>query len=276
MRSKQTMPPYRLSFTVALTSISRALILRDNVFGWSGPGRRDNTADLSVSTQSIPSGSSLLDAVFVAPVLLPARAAVLLCHGIGETVAHWFPVQRILAANGVASLLFNLSGYGKSTGRVDWSQFEMDAVSAFKCMQRLAPGLPLSVLGFSLGSGIAAAIVNQVAASRLVLCAVFTSFRDAARSFGLPAFLSPLVPPIWCTEESLHGCALPVLVVQGEKDRLFPVQMARDLVSRCGPNVRLLVVPNMAHNQPFRRLDLSYWGPIVSFLTSCHPEQSGL
>jgi alpha-beta hydrolase superfamily lysophospholipase len=260
------MPPFRQSFTVALTCISRVLILRDRVLGWTGPGRRGNFPDVLASTHSIPSGNSLLDAVFVEPALVPAHVAVLLCHGIGETVDHWFPVQRLLAVNGVSSLLFDFSGYGKSTGHVDWSQFENDTVAAFARMQRLAPALPHSILGFSLGSGIAAAVVNRVAATRLVLCAAFTSFRDAARSVGIPARLSPLVPPIWNAEESLCGCVLPVLVVHGEKDGLFPVQMARNLVPLCGPNTELVVVPGVAHNQPFRKPHLNYWGPIIEWL----------
>lgn len=262
------MPPYRRSFTVAITSISRVIVLRDRILGWNGAGLRDSSPQLSVSTHSIPSGSSMLDAAFVTPASAPACAAVLLCHGIGENVDHWIPVQRLLAANGVASLVFDFSGYGKSTGRVDWDQYETDAVSAFRTMQRLAPTLPHSILGFSLGSGIASAIVNRVAPSRLVLCAAFTSFRDAARSVGIPASLSRLVPPIWRAEESLRGCVLPVLVVHGNKDRLFPVKMARKLVSFCGPNAKLLVVPGLTHNRPFRKPNLSYWGPIVSFLTA--------
>jgi uncharacterized protein len=262
------MPSHRLAFTIALTGISRALMLRDRMLGWIGPGRRWNVPDLSASAHSFPSGSNVLDAVFVEPARVPARAAVLLCHGIGETADDWFPVQRLLADNGVASLLFDFSGYGRSTGRVDWSQFEQDAIVAFDCLQSLTPALPRSVLGFSLGSGIAAAIINRVAARRLVLCAAFTSFRDAARSVGIPAGLSFLVPPIWRAEESLRGCTLPVLVVHGEKDRLFPVQMARDLAARCGPNAELVIVPGVAHTQPFRKPHLSYWGPIVSRLLS--------
>jgi uncharacterized protein len=260
------MLPHRQSFTVALTCISRALILRDRVLGWSGSGHRGHAADLVSSTHSISSGNSVLDAVYVEPGDIPPQAAVLLCHGIGETVDHWFQVQRLLAAHGVASLLFDFSGYGRSTGRVDWSQFEEDAVAAFECIKRLAPDLPCSVLGFSLGTGIAAAIVNRVGASRLVLCEGFTSFRDAARSVGIPAALSPLVPPIWCAEESLCGCKLPVLVVHGEKDRLFPVGMARKLVSHCGPKAELVIVPGVGHNQAFRKPQLNYWGPIIAWL----------
>ncbi len=143
---------HRRSFTVALTSISRVILLRDQIFGWSGIRHRGHHhPDLSVSSHSIPSGSSLLDAVFVEPAPVPARAAVLLCHGIGEIVDHWFPVQSLLAANGVASLLFDFSGYGRSTGRVDWSQFEEDAVSSFACLERSCPHAAFIAPGILVG-----------------------------------------------------------------------------------------------------------------------------
>ena len=254
------------SFTVALTSVSRVLILRDRIFGWVGSGRRD-TPGLSTERLTIPSGRNLLVAVFVAPAANPAQAALLLCHGIGETVEHWFPVQQLLAANGVASLLFDYSGYGRSTGRPNSTQFDLDALSAFQTLRRLTHPLPSALLGFSLGSGPAAAIVNTAAPDRLVLCAAFTSFRDAVRAIGIPAGLARLVPPFWSARQALRDCRVPVLVVHGEKDRIFPVKMARDLVSCCPGPAELLIIPNVAHNQPFRKPDLSYWGPIISRIT---------
>ena len=269
---------HRPSFTIALTGISRALIVRDRILGWSGPnwsgpdwtgpGWRRTSAVVSASRHSIPSGASILDAIYVEPVGPPARAAVLLCHGIGETVRPWFPVQQLLAINGVASLLFDYSGYGKSTGTIDWTQFEQDAVAAFRCLEGLAHPLPLSVLGFSLGSGVAAAVINQINAQRLILCAAFTSFRDATHAIGIPARLGPLVPPIWSAEESLRHCALPILIVHGERDRLFPVKMAVKLASLCGPNAKLVIVPEVGHNRPFRKPELNFWGPVINFLMS--------
>jgi len=170
--------------------------------------------------------------------------------------------------------VFDYSGYGRSTGTVDWSQCEEDSIAAFEHLRRLAQPLPVALLGFSLGSGIAAAIVRRVETNLLVLCAAFTSFRDGALSVGIPRALSSLVPPIWHTRETLRECSLPVLVVHGERDGLFPVQMARDLAaSCCSGNAKLVVVPNVAHNQPFRTPDLSYWGHIISRLFPQDPEQ---
>ena len=93
-----------------------------------------------------------------------------------------FRVQELLAAHGAASLVFDYSGYGRSTGRIEAAQCEQDAIAAFEFLEGLAPGAPIAVLGFSLGSGIAAAVMRRVRASRLVLCAGFTSFRAAAHS----------------------------------------------------------------------------------------------
>ena len=258
---------HRPSFTVTLLCASRIVHLYDRLFGRVGALPAE-TPDLSVTHHSISSGKSVLDAVYVESRANPPRASVLICHGIGETAPQWFPIQQILAETGVSSLVFDYSSYGRSTGLPNWSQLELDAVSAFHLLERLAPPGPISMLGFSLGTGIIPAILNRVNAHRLVLCASFTSFRAAARAVGVPAFLSPLVPPIWDAKESLPGCRLPVLVVHSTTDGLFPVHMAHSVHSWCGGDAELLLVPGLSHNEPFYRPQLSYWGPISDFLAT--------
>ena len=257
---------HRRLFTIAISSISRLCIVRDRVLGRIAPGGVRSSADAAVSRHTIRSGRNAVDTLFVTPAGRPAEAVVLICHGIGEVVERWFPVQRLLAANGVASLVFDYSGYGRSTGRVDTAQCEADAIAAFDSMRELVPGLPIALLGFSLGSGIAAAIVCQVQPSKLVLCASFTSFRKAARSVGVPMRLVRGMPHVWRTEETLADCGVPVLIVHGERDRLFPVAMAAELKSVSGDESELVVVPKLTHNEPFYRPRLDYWGLIVERL----------
>jgi uncharacterized protein len=261
---------HRAAFSYAISSISRFMILRDHALGWTKRGRVPAGVHERASRHAVPSAahlpSHLLDAVFVEPAAVPARAAVLLCHGIGETVEQWFGVQQLLAAHGVASLVFDYSGYGKSTGRPHWEQFELDGVAAFAALKELAPALPISVLGFSLGSGVATAIIDRLGARRLILCEAFTSFRHAAVSVGIPRPLARLVPPIWHAQQRLAECKLPVLIVHGENDGLFPIAMARELAGWCEPQAEVVLVPNTTHNQPFRKPHLSYWGPIIEWI----------
>jgi len=261
-------------FTAAVTIASRALILRDALLRRLRQTSLDRRPGVRIARQTIESGSRRLDAVFVAPASRPARAAVLLCHGIGETVRHWLAVQALLADRGVASLVFDYAGFGTSTGRTRWKRCEEDAVDAFHALQALVPDTPVSLLGFSLGSGVAAAILDRVSPNRLILCSAFTSFRAAARCAGLPKALSSLVPPIWNTEESLGSCRVPLLVLHCEKDRLFPVRMAAALAAQCIQPAELVVVANHRHNDPFYRPSRRYWDHVVSFLVSDNPSQS--
>jgi hypothetical protein len=261
---------HRVAFSIAIAGVSRFLILRNRALRWIKRGRAPAGIHERASRHAVPSAanlpSHLLDAVFVEPTAAPARAAVLLCHGIGETVEQWFGVQQLLAANGVASLVFDYSGYGKSTGRPHWEQFELDAVAAFAALKELAPSLPISVLGFSLGTGVAIATVDRLVAQRLILCQAFTSFRHAAVSIGVPRRLARLVPPIWHAQQRLAECKLPVLIVHAEKDRQFPVAMAHELAGWCEPRAEVVLIPNTTHNQPFSKPHLSYWGPIIAWL----------
>ena len=137
-----------LLFAVAVTLISRFLSLRDRLAGRLRRARADPLTGGRIVTQSIRSGRSDLDACFVAPETVPLAGAVLICHGIGETVGLWRPVQGILARAGIASLVFDYAGYGASQGSVHPRQMEQDAAAAFCCLQKLAPAVPTALLGF--------------------------------------------------------------------------------------------------------------------------------
>jgi uncharacterized protein len=262
---------HRWSFAAAIGIASRATSLYERLKPTPVRETRMLTAEMRLSRHGIVSGASRLDAVYAEPVdadgsAARPRAVLLICHGIGEIVDWWLPVQRLLAARGCASLVFNYTGYGKSTGKISARQFEDDAVVAFAYLERLAPGQRIAVLGFSLGTGVAAAAIQRMNASRLVLCAGFPSFQEAACCVCVPARLKRLAPPIWRAEESLLGCRIPVLVVHGEEDGLFPVALGRALYEACGPDAEWMLVPGYGHNQPFNQPRLDYWEPILRWI----------
>jgi len=257
-----------LIFSSAVTCIARGAVLRDHALGRVRDMRRHaREGGHAVSRHAIMSGGRMLDAVLVKPHE-ESRAALLICHGIGETVEYWAGVQHLLASNCVASLVFDYSGYGKSGGVVDWRQCEEDAVASFEYLRAIGVGAPASLLGFSMGSGIATAILPRINPDRLVLCAAFTSFRDAACSLGAPRMCAGVLPAIWCGEVPLRGWRRPVLIVHGERDRKFPVSMARRVAEWCGPGTELVVATGHRHNEPFLRPQMAFWGPVAKWLTA--------
>lgn len=260
----------RIAFRTALTIASHLVQARDRFFG-RVPRARANCSTLTATQHTIRSGGNLLDAVYVQPAETSVRSALLICHGIGEIVPQWFPIQRIFAASGISSLVFDYSGYGRSSGHIDWRQCEQDAISSFQFLERLAPGASTSVLGFSLGTGVAPAILKQVKADRLILCAGYTSFRKAARAAWIPKFLDFLVPPIWSAEEALRGYDHPILLVHGDGDRLFQRHMAHELHACTGRRADLLVLPARSHNEPFYFPKSHYWNPIIQWILEREP-----
>jgi alpha-beta hydrolase superfamily lysophospholipase len=265
-------PVQRAAFAMALTVGSHAIQMRDLALG-RVPRPSAQVPGLTLTPFAIRSGRNMLDAVFAAPAGEPVRATVLICHGIGEIVPQWMPIQRLLAARGVASLVFDYSGYGRSTGWPTPAQIENDSVAAFGRLQELASG-PVSLLGFSLGTGVVPAILHRVPAHRLVLCAAFTSFRAAARRMGFRGFLSPLVPPVWASERALREGQHRVLLVHSKRDRLFDVAMAEELAAFCGERASLRIVEGLRHNEPFYKPTATYWDPIADFLIDPAPFQS--
>ena len=252
-------------FTLAVTVIGRCLILRDRLLG----RLRSHVvidADTVSRARSLPSGANLLDARFVAPAAGPIKAGVLICHGIGETVEHWEAAQRLLACDGVASLVFNYSGYGKSTGWSTPQQCEADARVAFESLRQLVPAAPLSILGYSMGSGIAAAVAPTLKPTMLIICAGFSSLRKAAANLGVPGFVTRLLPPIWVNVEALKSSVVPVLVLHGDSDRLFPSDMARQLGTSCKSDCEVIIIPGLTHNGPMYRPQPDYWSLVTSRL----------
>jgi pimeloyl-ACP methyl ester carboxylesterase len=190
---------------------------------------------------------------------------VLLCHGMGDTVDHWKAAQALLRDRGVGSMVFNYSGYGRSEGPLRPQHSDDDFVAAYgELRRRVGTELPVFVLGFSLGSGIAAHGVGglEPAAAGLFLCEAFTSFREAT-CHVVPRWMTGWVPEIWETAERVRELRLPVCVVHSTGDRLFPVSMAEEIAAANVEWAEMVVIEGLEHNEPVLRAVGSYWEPIL-------------
>ena len=251
-------------FSVLITLVSRGLMARDRLLGRTRiQAKAESREDIFFA-----SGTRRLAGVWVAGN--ENAPVVLLCHGIGETSMHWSALQNFLSQYGVRSMFFNYSGYGKSAGTVSVEHCDEDLVSAYaELRRRVGPEARVFVLGFSLGSGIAACGVGALTPqpTGLILCEAFTSFRDAVRAMRLPRYVELGFPDVWNTLAIAPSLKLPVLVVHSDRDRLFPVKMARQIAKACGSRCELAVVPGQTHNEPYLKPTEAYWGPVLQWIT---------
>ena len=74
------------------------------------------------------------------------------------------------------------------------------------------------------------------------------------------------LPDTWNNEEALRKAEVPVLIVHGAEDRLFPAQIAERLAACCGGRCELAVVPGVTHDAPIYSPAMAFWGEVIQRL----------
>lgn len=150
-----------------------------------------------------------------------ATWAVLVCHGNGGNISHRLELTEALLHTGVAVLLFDYRGYGRSEGRPGEEGTYRDAQAAHAWLrQKGFAGERIIAFGESLGGGVASELALREPLGGLVLQSTFTSIPD----IGAEVF--PWLPVRWMssikydTRAKLPRIRVPVLVLHSRDDTL--------------------------------------------------------
>jgi len=187
-------------------------------------------------------------AVRVRVTLHPADGpdALLYFGGNAEAVAGSLPeLRRAFPAH--ALYLMHYRGYGGSGGRPSEAAVVSDALALYDTVRARHPNV--TVMGRSLGSGVAIQVAAQRPAARLVLVTPFDSLRElAARQF-------PFVPVRWLLRDPFESgghagqVRAPTLVLVAEHDEVIPRASSEALLRRFPPGLAALaVLPGTGHN----------------------------
>ena len=152
---------------------------------------------------------------------------------------NWFPGHTLF--------LVNYRGYGGSSGSPSESALFGDALAIYDEIQ---PDFErISVIGRSLGSGVASFLASERAVSRLALVTPFDSVLNVAKG------LFPIYPASLLVRDRFDSASLakkieaPVLVLIAEADEVIPRQRSDALVEALGAaRTRVEVIPAAGHN----------------------------
>jgi uncharacterized protein len=216
------------------------------------------------------SGDRTLDAILVRAAADTAPA-LLIFHGTAEAVSFWADTQALLYRHGITSMVFDYSGFGRSTGRPSAAHIEEDADSAYSNFMRVVdPRARHYVLGYSLGTGVvfdALPRFNPPPAG-VVFAASYSSARDGAVRFGLiPKWATFLLPDLWNNVRDTRNLRQPLLVLQSDADQLFPLRMAKSVYDAATVPKQMVVLHAYKHEDGHLRPTDEYWAPVVRFMT---------
>ncbi len=225
------------------------------------------------------SGERMLRASCV-PAPAASAPAVLIYHGDEENLSDWASAQALLYRNGIASCVFDYSGYGASDGKPGVRRLREDAMAAYQQFLLATPRAARRyAMGFSLGSGVLLDVLPALrpAPDGLVIAAGFTSAREAAVVTGrVPAWLARLLPDPWDNEAQLSKSRLPLLLVHSRADEVIPFAHAERLERAAGGPKRLVALAALPHDAAIEpeRQD-AFWAPILAYLRTGHLDGPG-
>lgn len=157
-----------------------------------------------------------------------------------EAFARWFPERTVY--------LVAYRGYGASDGVPTGEALLADAVALFDDVQARHPGQPVSVIGRSLGSGIASYLASRRAVDRLALVTPFDSLA------GVAALHYPWLPARWLirdrypSDQWLQTHAGTVLVIRARDDTIVPPASTDALVAALPRPATVVEIANAGHN----------------------------
>ncbi|MEM5276175.1 alpha/beta fold hydrolase [Cupriavidus taiwanensis] len=224
----------------------------------------------TVRYDTFASGDRILHAAFMA-VADGEAPALMVCHGDNECLPDWAPVQAMLADAGIASYVFDYSGYGRSTGRPSVRRLRQDALAAYAQFIAATPQSKRRVvLGHSLGSGILLDVARRFAPQPdgYVIAAGFSSARLAAVQTGrIPAWAAWLLPDPWNNAARASKLERPLLVVHSRGDVVIVPPHAERVASAARHLHALVMHDAMPHDAAIlpEHID-TFWPPILRFM----------
>lgn len=198
-----------------------------------------------------------------------ARARIVYFHGNGGNLSNWSPILATIVRHGYAVLAVDYRGYGLSTGRPTERGLyrDVDAVVAHPWPEAVNT-LPLIYWGRSLGGAMAAYAATARKPDGVIIEAGFPSARAAVRSSPVLAVLSLLASYRFPAGEFLNQANAPVLMLHGDRDRVIPFALGRELFDQVTAPKEFVAIPGGDHNDAAAPDPRPYWAAIDRFIAA--------
>lgn len=180
----------------------------------------------------------------------PEQGALLYCHGNAGNLSHRGEgLRRWHDLLGLAVLIFDYPGYGRSPGRPSEAGCYAAADAAYDWLVEKQQVLAQRLLlyGGSLGGAVALDVASRRPHAALMLVSTFTSLRDMARR-QFPWLPLWLVSRRFDNLKKIACCHAPVFIAHGTADRVVPFDQGSRLFAAAPEPKQFFPMPGYDHN----------------------------
>ena len=162
-----------------------------------------------------------------------------------------------------AIYLVNYRGYGASTGSPSESVISADAQAVFDHVSQSHGNV--SVIGRSLGSGVATMLAATRNVKRLVLITPYDSIVKVAQS-AYPIYpVSVMLKDRYDSLSHADSISIPTLMLIAERDEFIPMKSSRSLAAALDPSMTTVFVIGSARHNTIQNFE-QYTAALAEFL----------
>ncbi len=195
------------------------------------------------------------------------KGAMLFCHGNAGNLSHRGDRIRLFHEHlGLAVMIFDYPGYGKSTGKPsEKGCYESAEVARDWILEKGIAPEKIIFAGTSLGGGVAIEMATRHPCRALVSVSTFTSIPDmAAKQFPwLPS--RPFIRNRFENLKKIEKCEAPLFLAHGTSDSLIPFEMGETLFATAREPKVFHTMQGKDHNDA---PDESFYQDLKKFLNS--------
>jgi pimeloyl-ACP methyl ester carboxylesterase len=176
------------------------------------------------------------------------RGLIFYLHGNSGALDSWGEAAATYTELGYSVFMLDYRGYGKSEGVISsQAQLLADVLTAYRQLLTEFSESHITVLGYSLGTGLATWLAAQEHPQRLLLQAPYFSMRAVARQH-YPWVPGAIVRYPLNTDAVLPHVACPIVIFHGDQDEVIDHRTTLQLKALLKPQDQFITLPGVGHN----------------------------
>jgi len=177
-----------------------------------------------------------------------AKGLIFYLHGNAGSLKSWGYSAPTYAAFGYDVIMLDYRGYGKSEGSItSQEQLFSDNQMVYNHFKKRYGEESIVILGYSIGSGMAAKLASENHPGKLILQAPYYNMKELLHTH-YPIFPAFLLRYTFDTNEYLKDTNMPIIIFHGNKDNIIPIKSSIKLKDDFTDKIQLYAFKDLGHH----------------------------